>query len=88
MRRRCSLVSLGNASGGRQHTRSSSARCSASMVSLMAVETFTAYPLWYTVSSLMVFATRPPMTTFAKLAGTAPGMQYSGAAYHRGVGAL
>ena len=32
------------------------------MAYFMAVVTLTAYPLWYTVSSLVVFATRPPMT--------------------------
>ena len=57
------------------------------MVSFMAVETFTAYPLWYTVSSLVVFAARPPMTASAEYAGAAPGIQSLGVACHLGVDA-
>ena len=86
-RRHCSLVSLGSVTGGWQHTRSSGAQFSASMVSFMAVVTLTTNPRWYTVSVLVVLATRPPITASTGYAGTAIGTQSLGAACHRGVGA-
>ena len=72
---------------GLAHSRSSGAEFSASMVSFMAVVTLTAKNVWYTVSILVVLATRPPMTTSEGYAGTTPGTQSLGAACHRGVGA-
>ena len=62
-------VSLGSVSGGWQHTRSSGIQSLASMVSFMEVVTLIAYPLWYTVSTRVVLATRPPMTASAGWCG-------------------
>ena len=83
-RRRCSRVSLGSVFGGWQHTRSSGAQPLASMVSFMAVVTWIAYPLWYTVSTRVVLAPRPTIIDSTRYAGTALGMQSLGAACHRG----
>ena len=77
-------MSLGMASRGSQHPRSSGAQRSASMVSFIAVETFKACHMWYTVSSFLVLATRPPTTTSATYSGTAPGIQSLGATNHLG----
>ena len=80
-------VARQSASKGSQHARSSGAQCSASMVSFMAAMTLVANRLGYTVSSLVVFATRPSMTASAGYASIALCSQPLGAACHRGVGA-
>ena len=77
-------MSLGSVPGGWWHTVSSGAQSAAWMVSFMAVITLLRCPPWYTVSTRMVLATRPPMTTAAWYMGTAPGIQSLGAACQRG----
>ena len=84
--RRYSRVLLHSVFGGWQHTQSFGVQSLASMVSFMAVLTLIAYPLWYTVSTQVVFATRPLVTTSAGYAGTALEMQSLGEVCNRGEG--
>ena len=73
-KRGCNWVSLGIAWGVWQHARSSGAQRPAFMAPLVAGETFTAYPLWYAVSSLVALVAHPPTMASARHASTAPGI--------------
>ena len=53
------------------------------MVSFMAIVTLTAHPLWYTVSTRVMWATRPLSTASAGYAGIALTIQFFGAACRR-----